>query len=162
MKLIALSGRGTGQYVAVSDVDYPFLCRWKWQQNSHGYVRRTAKKAGCPDRTLLLHKVVAERMGITGEVDHRDRNRLNCCRGNLRPATRSSNNANTSLKVSNTSGFKGVRREPRTKRPTWTARITVNRKEIHLGTFKTSDAAAAAYDAAAARYFGEYASPNKW
>lgn len=160
MKLIALSGRSTGLSVAVSDEDFDFLNQWKWQRNSRGYARRTAKCAGRPDRTELMHRVVGARMGLPGEIDHKNRDRLDCQRSNLRRATRSGNNANTGLKASNTSGLKGVRCERRTKRAKWTARITVDRKEIHLGTFATAAEAAAAYDRAAEHYFGEYALLN--
>lgn len=160
MKLIALTGRSKGLRAIVSDKDYAFLSRWKWQRNNKGYIRRTVKQAGRRDRTELMHRVVAGRMGLVGEVDHRNRSRLDCRRSNLRPATRSSNNANTGRKANNTSGFKGVRCERRTKKPKWTARITVNCKEMHLGTFATAHEAAAAYDKAAKRFFGEYAALN--
>ena len=42
----------------------------------------------------------------------------------------------------------------------WTARIGINRKLIHLGTFKSAVDAARAYDEAALMIFGSNAHPN--
>ena len=90
-------------------------------------------------------------------VDHSDGDKLNNRRGNLRKATQSQNSKNTLLAKNNTSGFKGV---SKTAEGRWRARITVERKEIHLGVFDTKADAAAAYDAAALQLHGEFASPN--
>ncbi|MDT4872900.1 AP2 domain protein [compost metagenome] len=92
-----------------------------------------------------------------GGVDHRDGNKLDNRRGNLRQATQGQNAKNTRLARNNTSGFKGV---SRTAEGRWRARITVDRKEIRLGVFGTPEEAAAAYDKAAKQMHGEFASPN--
>lgn len=62
---------------------------------------------------------------------------------NCRWATRTVQARNTKvLSVNNTSGYKGVNLH----KETWRARITVDYKEIHLGTFSTPEEAAEAYD----------------
>lgn len=101
------------------------------------------------------------RFYVTGEwpasdVDHKatkakDDNRF----GNLRDASRSQNRANTDRQVNNSSGFKGVRRNRKSGR--WVASIKVRGRKKHLGTFDAPEAAHAAYCAAAAQYFGEFA-----
>lgn len=55
------------------------------------------------------------------------------------------------------SQFKGVTTTPYGK---WVARIRVKKAGIYLGTFNTEIAAAAAYDEAAVKYFGDFAAPN--
>jgi hypothetical protein len=93
----------------------------------------------------------------TGDVDHRDTDRLNDKWGNLRKATRSQNAANRKRHHNNSSGFKGVHfRKDRASRP-WAASIGVNYHRHHLGFFETAQEAHAAYVAAAIKHFGEFA-----
>jgi hypothetical protein len=62
-------------------------------------------------------------------------------------------------KLKNTSSkYKGVSFHKRDK--IYTAHITIDKKLIHLGTFKNEIQAAMAYDEAAVKYFGEYANLN--
>jgi hypothetical protein len=42
----------------------------------------------------------------------------------------------------------------------WVARITVNKKRMSLGSFKSEIDAAKAYDEAALKYYGNYAKLN--
>lgn len=90
-----------------------------------------------------------------GRLDHRDTNPGNNRIDNLREATNSQNMANTQLRVTNTSGVKGVIFDRERNR--WRAQITVNRRLIVLGRFKAKADAAIAYRVAAERYFGEFA-----
>lgn len=92
-------------------------------------------------------------------ADHRDGNTLDNRRGNLRPATCAQNCRNRRKASNNTSGYKGVCF--RKDRGTWLASIrTGGPKLTKLGTFKTAELAARAYDAAAAQHFGEFAVLN--
>ncbi len=64
---------------------------------------------------------------------------------NCRWATRITQARNTrKLKISNTSGYRGVRMTKNGKR--WKSSITVNSKKIHIGTFDTAKEASNAYD----------------
>lgn len=91
------------------------------------------------------------------QVDHRDLNRLNNRKENLRLATNRQNHANRPAQRNNTTGFKGV-----TKTKTaYLARICVNQKSIHLGSFRDPIEAACAYNVAATRHFGEFARLNR-
>jgi hypothetical protein len=97
---------------------------------------------------------------VTGEwpknlVDHRNLKRSDDRWDNLRDATRTQNGANTSLKRSNKSGFKGV--SWKTSSQKWVAQIAVNQRVIYLGIFGTKKAAHEAYCAASRRHFGEFA-----
>jgi len=75
---------------------------------------------------------------------------------NLREATRTQNARNARKRKDNTSGFKGVSRCPHNPRR-WLAQIQVDKRPIYLGRHESKEAAAQAYRAAAAKYFGEFA-----
>lgn len=88
-------------------------------------------------------------------IDHKNGNASDNRLSNLRVATVSQNIANSRPQAGTASGVKGVKKQSLSD--SWMARITVNRKEIYLGTFKSKDDAAAAYAVAAKKYFGEFA-----
>jgi hypothetical protein len=87
------------------------------------------------------------------ELDHingnRDDNRL----ANLREASRTQNNYNRKPRSDSACGLKGVQRSWNR----WVARITINGKRVHLGSYSTPEEAHAAYCQAARKHFGEYA-----
>ena len=91
------------------------------------------------------------------EVDHINRDKLDNRRSNLRLVTHTQNCVNASLRVTNTSGFKGVNFY---RGKYWRAYIRVNYRHISLGFFPTAEAAARAYDEAAREHFGEFAFLN--
>ena len=90
-------------------------------------------------------------------IDHINRDKLDNRKNNLRLCSQKENSRNLSLAKNNTSGVTGV---TKTKHGTWKARITVDRKEIHLGNYKSLDKAAKARRNAEIKYFGDYA-PKK-
>jgi hypothetical protein len=139
-----------GDNALVDDLDFMACLQYAWHINS-GYVV-TKLKSG---QKLKLHKFIAARMGLTGQIDHRDLNTLNNQRENLRVATHSQNKANTSLNVTNTSGIKGVSWDSTAGK--WRAQIKVNQVKINLGRFTNILEAKAAYNIAAFKYFGEFA-----
>lgn len=106
------------------------------------------------NKMVSLHRLI---MGNpSSHVDHRDGNTLNNRRSNLRLCSRSQNKANSKRYRNNTSGYKGVS-PTRSRRNPWQAIIYHERKQFHLGLFKTAEAAHEAYKAAAMRIYGEFA-----
>jgi len=91
------------------------------------------------------------------QIDHVDRNRTNNDIENLRKATQTQQNQNSSKKKNNKSGYKGVRRHTKGK---WHAYIKINEKQVSLGYYDKREEAANAYNEAAKKYFGEFASLN--
>ena len=160
-----------GQKALVDDEDYEFISQWKWyaqwHPKLHGYyaarhTRVAEHGPGGKQRTINMHRVVAERMGleIAGLfVDHIDRKAtLDNRRGNLRVATNSQSAMNQSPQRGRTSDFKGVSwHEAHGK---WQTAIKINGKRKFLGYFVLESDAARAYDAAAARLHGEFAVLN--
>lgn len=92
------------------------------------------------------------------EIDHVDRDRLNNLPSNLRAVTRSQNMANSGRRPNNTSGYVGVSWHKGGRK--WGAKVTVMRKNIHLGLFLTREEAAAAVNRAYAEHFPHVPPPN--
>lgn len=125
----------------IDDEDYAKLSTFKWSINN-GYAISTTGHGS-------MHQIVlGAKPGMV--IDHINRNRLDNRKENLRHATHSQNALNRIHR--NTSGYRGVR--PAGKH--WQA-ITANFK---LGTFDTAEMAAAAYNWAALRLYGEFAVLN--
>ncbi len=145
MKKIQLT---QGQIALVDDEDYNYLMQWKWfahRKNSKTtfYAVRTCRENG--QKTLRMHNVIANRYIKKDytELDHRDRNGLNNQKDNLRISTRGENMHNT---PNHGKCLKGVNKhilKYKTKKGDekvyikYRARITVNKKTISLGYFKT-------------------------
>jgi hypothetical protein len=113
------------------------------------------------DRPYLAHRLAwwfIHGVMPLGDIDHEDMDKDNNRIGNLRPATRSQNQANRGPPPKNTSGFKGVNLCKQTGR--WLARIQVDDRRKHLGRFDSAEAAAQAYDIAARQLHGKYARLN--
>lgn len=88
-------------------------------------------------------------------IDHKDGNPDNNLIKNLRPATKAQNEQNTGVRKNNKSGFKGVCFSNSIGK--YRATITVNRKQISLGLFKTPEIAHQAYINAANKFHGDFA-----
>jgi hypothetical protein len=153
----------TKGYVAlVDDEDYARCVRIEWrayvEKRADGSIKNVYAYRRGRGNTLALHRFI---LGVDDreiQVDHRDRNGLNCRRGNLRAATESQNQANRGPQRNNTSGFKGVTR--RAKETKYIAQIKIDGKQRHLGRHVTPQEAACAVDAAAVELFGEFAHLN--
>jgi len=92
-----------------------------------------------------------------GNLDHRDRDRLNNAITNLRRASVSQNTSNTERLQNNETGYRGVYKSGRIS---WMARIVVGGKRLYGGSFRTAKLAAKKYDEMASTYFGEFARLN--
>ena len=87
-------------------------------------------------------------------VDHKNRNKLDNRKENLRLCTQKDNSRNLSIAKNNTSGVTGVRKTDHGK---WNVRITVDRKERHIGNYETLEEAKEARRKAEIKYYGEFA-----
>lgn len=145
-----------GHYALVDDEDWEFVALFKWQV----VISRTKKYAAhnMSSSRLMMHRIILKaKKGM--EVDHINGDGLDNTRKNLRLCTQQQNAYNRVVYKRNTSGFKGVTFHKRQK--SYQARIRVNTKLIHLGRYKDKIKAAIAYNEAAKKYHGEFASLNK-
>jgi HNH endonuclease/AP2 domain len=92
----------------------------------------------------LVHRIVAESMGLSGTIDHKNRNKCDARRQNLREASASQNGRNRGLDANNKSGLKGVSWCGIHGR--WRAIIYVKGRQKALGYFTCKFEAARAYD----------------
>ena len=169
MKEITLT---KGYVASVDDEDFERVSQFRWRAHLSlhrdgtvrtVYVDRWRKLGKGKNNRIrqLLHRFL---LGVTDpeiEVDHRDGNGLNNQRYNLRMAP-TQNQQNSKVRKDNTSGFKGVHKTKGKShwRICWLARIQVAGERVYLGSFFNPLDAAKAYDAAALKYFGEFALTN--
>lgn len=152
-KIELLNAEGNLVGEALIDVeDYEKCKEIKWHLGAQGYAQNIRK------RIKLQHLVWGEKVLL----DHKDRNRLDCRKSNLRPCTMVENNQNQGLSCKNTSGYVGVHWHRRARK--WAASIGIKRgirkRVMHLGLFTNLVEAAKARDVVAIKLFGDFAFLN--
>lgn len=125
----------------------------KWSKSKRGRLVTTID-----GRPLTAHRIIAQRMGIIGEVDHENRDPSDNRRHNIRPCTRSENNTNRGklARPGTPTPYKGVYRN----NDKWAASIQKNKIRTFLGYFGDDISAAKAYDVAARELHGAFALTN--
>jgi hypothetical protein len=149
-------------------MDYnPDTGEFTWLRGRARTARGTVAGHRCPDGYISIkidrEPNLAHRLAwlyMTGEwpsndLDHRDLNRSNNAWSNLRLASPSLNQANTTKRERNTTGYKGVVYWP--KRGKWSSSIMVRGKRMFLGMFDSAAEAHWHYSEMAKEHFGEFA-----
>lgn len=151
--LIPLVGkRGEGLHAIVDAADEAIVSELRWTLGAGGYARAYTTFDG-EEFGVFMHVAL---VGVDGMfVDHRNGNRLDNRRANIRLATRSQNNANR--RGWSRFGFKGVKRQANGR---FTAILQVDGRSLSFGTYGDAEQAALAYDRAALEHFGEFARLN--
>lgn len=155
-----------GKVALVDDEDYDYLMQWKWYYNSSGTHCAAVRSGRLEDFNngkrprILMHRVITKPVE-NDVIDHIDGNPLNNQKFNLRVCTQGQNSKNIRkhIRKNNMVTYKGVTWNVRIKR--YIAQIGYNMSRIYLGTFKTEEEAALAYNAAAIQYHGEFAKLNE-
>ena len=136
-------------YAVVSDQDYNLVARFNWFLTGNGYAFRWLPRNGSKTKhSIMMHRFIL-RAQSDQEIDHINKNKLDNTRENIRFASRGQNQQNV-IRHNGSSQFKGVRKYYRK----WTARITVEKHEINLGSFDSEQLAAIAYNDAARKFYG--------
>jgi hypothetical protein len=132
----------TGEIVAhaiVDAQDYGWASKRRWSL-SYGYAKYGKRADGKLLHVYLHREVLGIPPGDPARVDHRNTNRLDCRRSNLRLATVAENAQNRrGGNAGSSSRHRGVSWDARKDR--WRAQVWLNGKNHHLGEFKDEDEA---------------------
>ena len=151
MKLVKLT---QNKEAFVDDEDYEYISKWKWYYKQ-GYACRNIPDNG-KQKTVLMHTCIIH-CPMYKDIDHINRNKLDNQRENLRLATRSENQINSSKKIGS-SGLKGVLlKKGRTK---YHSLIEWKKRKIFIGSYHTKEEAANMYNLYAYQLYGEFAYLN--
>ena len=151
-----------GKYAIVDDDQFVSLSQFRWFAQKHGrtyYPLRWKYLDGGKRKIIIrMHRLIMNAPdGI--EVDHKDGNGLNCQKENMRFCNHQGNSQNRRVNINSQSGFKGVSWHKYKNK--WMARIGHDGQIENLGNFTDKEDAALAYNAAALKYFGEFAKLNE-
>jgi len=120
--------------------------------DSKGYIRVFLN-----NHPILAHRIIfMMHYGyMPNVIDHIDGNPANNKIENLREATKAQNNQNSKLRITNTSGSKGVCWDAKVDK--WKVRIGNNNKRITVGYFEDLELADLVAQEARDKYHGKFA-----
>lgn len=154
VKKLKLHGKlGTGKFALVDgDYDGEYFAQYKWYLMPNGYIGRArVEDRSGPNSYVYLHQEVS-RPPVDLLVDHINGNRLDNRSCNLRWCTRKQNTHNRKKRINSSAVYIGVYPEGKS----WVAKAAGK----HLGTYKTPEEAAIAYDQEIKKTRGEFAYLN--
>jgi hypothetical protein len=133
----------SGEIVAhakIDDEDWEHVGEYRWCLHNGGYARRGGMKDGVAYTVLLHRQILGLREGDRLQVDHINRDKLDCQRSNLRLAD-DFYNGQTIRQPRGTSQYRGVSWSKRHSK--WVAKAMLDRKNHYLGLYESEDEAAA-------------------
>lgn len=139
-----------GEYAICDANRFDEVNKHTWLKHFFGYVICNINK-----KIVRLHRYLYPEWKI---IDHKNHDKLNNCSSNLREVTASQNSMNSYKQKTNKAGYKGVYFYKRDKK--YRAQIVINGTGMCIGSFKTPEDAAEAYNKKAIELFGEYACLN--
>jgi len=133
--------RGTNEiqgYALIDAIDVEFVSRYRWSL-INGYATRGGHVEGVGHRMIRLHREILNlEHGDEREVDHVNRDRLDCRRRNIRIGSHKLNTQN--VPPYGSTGYRGVRL---TSTGRYQAHATIDGKFHHLGVYETAAEAGA-------------------
>lgn len=152
MKYVSLT---KGKRAIVDDDDFEKVNKHKWYCSFYGYAVREDRK----NHIIGLHTFIMNTPDGY-EIDHRNLDKLDNRKENLRICT-NKQNARNKFQKNNKTGYKGVSISTWNKSNPYRVTINLNKKQIQVGYFKTAIEAAKAYNEVVKKYHGEFAYINK-
>jgi hypothetical protein len=150
-----------GMVTIVDDDDYKWLSKFKWFSHKarHSYYASRSVLKNGKTTTIDMHREILGLQHRDGKIsDHINRNGLDNRKENLRIVSMSENTMNHKLYCTNTSGYHGVSWDKNKNK--WRASLHIKKNGKHVGYYSDPIEAAYAYDMAAKKYYGEYATLN--
>lgn len=165
MKKIQLT---QGCFTIVDDDDFERLNNLKWsvwthKNNYNKYAIRNIKNDKGNSSQLKIEHYILSKPVKGFVVDHKNGNSLDNRKENLRIVTLYQNRLNAIKRTNKKSSiYKGVYliKDNKKRNKKWVSNISINKKRKSLGVYYTEKEAALAYNIAAKKYFGEFASLN--
>lgn len=150
-----------GHVTIIDDDDFEKVSKYRWCANKMGknkiYACRSIYVEKGKTKVISLHRFILGVEDSQLQIDHINGDSLDNRKENLRVCTGVENRLNRNKTVQNTSGYKGVFK---TYNNRWRAQIGWKNKKLYLGSYKTKEEAALAYNKKAVELFGEYANLN--
>lgn len=148
-----------GKVALIDDENYSLVSPYRWfAHKSRGTKDTYYAYTNIKGKTIAMHRLI---LGAKPgeEVDHINGDGVDNRNINIRICRSKDNKGNRRKGPGEfTSQYKGVSLNSQTGR--WTACISKDGRNIHLGEFSVESDAARAYDKAAKEYFGEFAKAN--
>lgn len=138
--------------------DYERVKEHCWNQSDNGYIRTSIRENG-KKHTVFLHRFVLNITDKKQLVDHKDRNKTNCRKSNLRLASSSQNLINQGINPRNKTGYTGVILTwgKHKKKHKYVSFIVINKKTIYLCWSNDIEECLIARLKAEKEYYGEFA-----
>lgn len=147
----------TQNRTAIFDAEFlPVIETMRWGAMRGKYTSYATARNRLDDgtvKTIFMHRLLTN-PSEDMVVDHINGDGLDNKMSNLRVVTAAQNNLNSRVRSDSQSKIKGAYYDKR--KDLYYSRITVDGKNIYLGTFGTATEAAQAYTDASSKYHGEY------
>lgn len=142
----------------VDDDLFEELNKFKWHYSDGYAVRSIWNPITKKQSKIWMHRLI-NNTPEGFKTDHVDGNKLNNLHSNLRTATISENNRNRNKQKNNSSGYKGVSWDKRTRK--WLVQLSYNKKRVYIGYFNNLEEAINQYDIECKKYHKNFANYNK-
>lgn len=143
--------RGEKHTILISDEDADLL-QYNWTVVPKGTQYPYNNKLGTL-HTIIIERKLGRSLSVGEEVDHKNRNRMDATRDNIRLSTSAQNKHNRGLQSNNVSGFRGVGWDKRMS--SWKSNIKHKGKVYFIGHYETREEAGIAWNHEASCLFGD-------
>ena len=131
---------------------YEMVKDYCWRKDPNGYI--VANSRDSTNKIIRIHRLIMDVMDKPNIlIDHKNWDKSDNRKENLRYSTKSQNNINIKRKSNNTTGYTGVTRSKNNK---YLARISFNGRRYNLGTYENIENAIKARHEAEKQLHGEW------